>query len=77
MENYPDDKYYLIWALRLLKQCDQGPYVKDALAECVVVQEGEVGSDGACLMEELEMVLSERYGINPDDIEPYQFEPEE
>lgn len=49
-------------AYELLKKCDEGIYVKNALAETVYYDEAEC--DGSCLMEDIEFLLEEKGIIN-------------
>ncbi len=43
--------------LDLLRKCNEGPYVKDALGQTVFYDEAEC--DGNCLMEDIEALLEE------------------
>jgi hypothetical protein len=49
--------------LALLKACNEGPYVKDALATIVFYDDAEC--DGTCLMEDIEILLEEIDQVKP------------
>ena len=61
-----DREYTLLKAAyELLKKCEEGIYVKDALYETVYYDEAEC--DGSCLMEDIKFLLEEK-GIIKDGV---------
>lgn len=51
-------------AYALLKKCDQGPYVKNAMEQTVFYDESDC--DGSCLMMDIEDCLLE-FGVELDE----------